>query len=135
MLGGSFAQEAQSTEQAAAELAKVNAANAAFPDVLAGGPMPFRPLFKRSDGAWVWWCPNLSPTTGRCLDYENRPFACRDYEPGTDRLCVLYEPRIDPPDPRTIALAEECAQLERDHDPHLRERGRPAQSRDGAAIS
>lgn len=59
---------------------------------VAGNPMPFHPLFKRAmDGAWLWWCPNLNRETGRCDDYENRPFCCSDYEPKTDGLCVLYE--------------------------------------------
>lgn len=34
-------------------------------------------------------CPLVTPA-GRCGDYENRPQLCRDYQPGDDRLCVLY---------------------------------------------
>lgn len=56
------------------------------------GPMPFRPLLKRSDGVWVFWCPNLDRETGRCNDYENRPFACSNYAAGSDPLCVHYWP-------------------------------------------
>lgn len=36
-----------------------------------------------------WKCPLVTPE-GRCRDYENRPQLCRDYQPGDDRLCVLY---------------------------------------------
>lgn len=61
-----------------------------------GNPMPFHPLFKRSDGVWVFWCPNLDQRTGRCLDYENRPFCCSNYRPGTDGLCVHYWPEPVP---------------------------------------
>lgn len=61
-----------------------------------GGKLPFRPLFKRQDGLWVWWCPNLNARTGRCDDYANRPLACRDYEPASDGLCILHEPTHGP---------------------------------------
>lgn len=90
--GGSFAIDAATTDEAEAEMARQNLANASGhgkPEF--GGPMPFRPLFKRaSDGVWIWWCPNLSPATGRCLDYANRPYACRDYEPKSDAICILF---------------------------------------------
>jgi Fe-S-cluster containining protein len=52
--------------------------------------LPFQPLFKKRDGGWVMWCPNLTPE-GRCGDYEGRPFACRDYDPLTDRLCWHFD--------------------------------------------
>ena len=29
---------------------------------------------------------------GRCMNYEHRPQLCRDYEPLSDPLCVMYEP-------------------------------------------
>lgn len=77
-----------------------------------GGRLPFRPLFRRSDGLWVWWCPNLNAKTGRCDDYANRPFACRDYEPKTDRLCILHEPEPMPTVARIEALIAECESLE-----------------------
>lgn len=55
------------------------------------GPiMPFRVLMRTRDGEWVFWCPNLDPRTGRCLDYENRPVCCSSYAPGTDPLCVHH---------------------------------------------
>jgi Fe-S-cluster containining protein len=55
-----------------------------------GYDLPFRPLFRRSDGIWVWWCPKLDRKTGRCGDYENRPYLCRRYEPRQDPLCILH---------------------------------------------
>lgn len=42
-------------------------------------------------GAGRWSCSNLTPE-GRCGDYENRPELCRNYEAGSDRLCVMYVP-------------------------------------------
>jgi len=36
---------------------------------------------------WVFSCTKLG-ADGRCMIYESRPPVCRDYEPGTDRLCV-----------------------------------------------
>ncbi len=36
-----------------------------------------------------YMCPLLTPE-GRCGDYENRPALCREYEPLSDRLCVMY---------------------------------------------
>jgi Fe-S-cluster containining protein len=35
------------------------------------------------------WCPNLT-LDGRCGDYENRPYACMHYKPGTDPLCIMH---------------------------------------------
>lgn len=35
-------------------------------------------------------CSNLTPE-GRCGDYENRPWLCRDFEPAMDALCVHYQ--------------------------------------------
>jgi Fe-S-cluster containining protein len=57
-----------------------------------GSIMPFKVLMKAKDGSWVFWCPKLDQRTGRCLDYENRPHCCSDYEPGADPLCVHYWP-------------------------------------------
>lgn len=63
--------------------------------------MPFQPLriderFPEQDGevGVRWMCPVLTPA-GRCGDYDNRPQLCRDYQPGDDRLCVLY---VEPPE-------------------------------------
>jgi Fe-S-cluster containining protein len=58
----------------------------------AGAVMPFKVLMRRQDGIWVFWCPKLDQRTGRCMDYENRPFCCSTYQPGTDELCVHYWP-------------------------------------------
>jgi Fe-S-cluster containining protein len=38
-----------------------------------------------------WSCKNLTPD-GRCGDYDNRPNLCKNYEAGSDRLCVMYVP-------------------------------------------
>lgn len=38
-------------------------------------------------------CKNLDEQTGRCKDYENRPYACREYVPGIDVLCVHHQPQ------------------------------------------
>lgn len=85
--GGHFAMNADTPEQAQAEIDRVNASPL---HVAVNGKLPFRPLFRRAtDGAWMWWCPNLSAQTGRCLDYANRPTLCRAYQPRTDALCVL----------------------------------------------
>ncbi len=57
---------------------------------------PFEPLDHRPfemDGqwidAWTFFCTKLLPN-GRCGVYEDRPQLCRDYEPGSDALCVYY---------------------------------------------
>lgn len=84
---GYLAEHAETVEEAEREIAKFNAG----PSREYNGFLPFRPLFKASDGTWRWWCPNLNLTSGRCDDYENRPYACSSYQPGTDRLCVLFE--------------------------------------------
>ena len=55
------------------------------------GVLPFRPLFKTTGDCWYFWCPKLSPITGRCTDYANRPVACTDYEPGCDRMCAIFD--------------------------------------------
>jgi len=31
---------------------------------------------------------------GKCGDYENRPITCKDYEPGYDPLCAMYQPTL-----------------------------------------
>lgn len=86
--GGSFAVDAQTPEEAEAFVRDHND-NRRPPGT---GPLPFRPLFKRAtEGAWVWWCPNLNQRTGRCDDYANRPHCCSSYKPGADGLCVLHK--------------------------------------------
>ena len=52
--------------------------------------LPFMPLWRNSKGDWLLWCPSLR-RDGRCGDYEHRPFPCRQYPPGRDRLCAMYE--------------------------------------------
>lgn len=42
-------------------------------------------------GTVHWACKLIQPD-GRCGDYESRPRLCRDYEAGSDRLCVMYVP-------------------------------------------
>lgn len=56
--------------------------------------VPFMPLFRKSDGMWVFWCPNLG-LDGRCMDYANRPNTCVIYEPAEDQLCLYH---VTPPD-------------------------------------
>ena len=53
-------------------------------------PLPFRAMFRRTDGEWVWWCPNLR-MDGTCGDYDNRPQTCRDYGIGEDPNCYYWE--------------------------------------------
>lgn len=66
--------------------------------VAKGQGLPFVPNEKRETyldesgraySAWNYRCPLLTES-GRCGDYENRPQLCRDYEPGTDGLCVYF---------------------------------------------
>jgi Fe-S-cluster containining protein len=45
-------------------------------------------------GMGRWSCTNLT-AEGLCGDYENRPQLCRDYQAGSDRLCVMYVPPAD----------------------------------------
>lgn len=45
----------------------------------------------REYGTVRWGCRNITPE-GRCGDYENRPQLCRNYEAGSDPLCVMYVP-------------------------------------------
>lgn len=60
--------------------------------------LPFLPLFKQESGFWKVWCPNLG-RDGRCLDYDNRPETCRQFEPASDALCIHYGPAtVDCPD-------------------------------------
>lgn len=40
---------------------------------------------------WTYDCPKLL-LNGRCGIYADRPKPCRNYEPATDSLCVLYVP-------------------------------------------
>lgn len=51
--------------------------------------VPFMPLFRKSDGMWAFWCPNLG-LDGRCTDYANRPNTCVIFEPASDPLCLYY---------------------------------------------
>jgi Fe-S-cluster containining protein len=93
--GGSFARSAKTIEEAERYIRTAHPwdEGGSNPETqVVGPPLPFHPLMRRQDGAWIWWCPNLDQRSGRCLDYENRPLCCSDYEPGTDRLCVLHEP-------------------------------------------
>lgn len=60
------------------------------PDAPAYGVgLPFMPMHWSDDRGWTLWCPNLL-SNGRCGDYGGRPFACRDYQPGADAICVEY---------------------------------------------
>ena len=59
--------------------------------------VPFKQLHTTADLAsgrtyseWNFSCPLLTPE-GRCADYENRPHACRAYEPRSDALCVHFQ--------------------------------------------
>lgn len=55
--------------------------------------MPFAPLYRAPDRDWKWWCPLLG-ADGWCTDYDNRPYTCREFEPGSDPLCVHHvEPK------------------------------------------
>lgn len=51
--------------------------------------LPFLPLDMSPEGEWRFWCPKLD-ANGRCGIYDDRPAACRNYEPQTDGLCVHY---------------------------------------------
>lgn len=51
--------------------------------------LPFIPTHQAADGTWAYACTQLQPD-GRCGIYEARPQLCRDYLPGSDRLCVHY---------------------------------------------
>lgn len=56
--------------------------------------LPLIPLYRRPNGNWRFWCPNLG-RDGRCQDYENRPALCRDFEPASDQLCLYWKPQDD----------------------------------------
>jgi Fe-S-cluster containining protein len=56
----------------------------------AGAIMPFKVKRRHEDGSWIFMCPKLDTATGRCTIYEQRPFCCSDYKPGSDPLCVHY---------------------------------------------
>ena len=51
--------------------------------------LPFLPVTVL-DGYWLFTCPKLDWESGRCMDYENRPTLCRNYEPMSDPLCAMY---------------------------------------------
>lgn len=54
--------------------------------------LPFRPEHYVAGKGWSWWCPRLDPQSGRCTDYHDRPYLCREYAPGLDELCAHYWP-------------------------------------------
>lgn len=89
-------------ETALEALIKMASAYGAAPD---RGPaaaelgLPFIPLIKFGV-RWLFWCANLRGD-GRCGDYANRPYACRSYLAGTDRICVES--------PDRLAIGIECA--------------------------
>lgn len=59
--------------------------------------LPFLPIGPSQDmpDVWLWACVDLLPT-GRCGNYENRPYGpCVNYEPGQDRLCA-HHPEHEP---------------------------------------
>lgn len=45
--------------------------------------------------AWRFRCTALGED-GRCTIYENRPQLCRDFEPASGPLCVMYVPPEEP---------------------------------------
>lgn len=51
--------------------------------------LPFEPAVLLDNGVWRFSCPRLTDC-GRCSAYEARPFACSDYEPLSDDLCVHH---------------------------------------------
>lgn len=66
----------------------------------AANALPFQPIAVRSQwkspegrdyGSLIWSSPNVSDA-GRCGIYETRPDLCRQYEAGSDRLCVMMPP-------------------------------------------
>ena len=48
------------------------------------------PAPKEGKDLWKLSCPLLT-AEGRCGDYENRPHACRAYEPKSTALCFHFE--------------------------------------------
>lgn len=59
--------------------------------------VPARPVaahFGEDVTAVMFDCTRLGDD-GRCIDYENRPELCRVYEPGSDRLCAEYVPKLN----------------------------------------
>lgn len=38
---------------------------------------------------WVFRCPELR-ADGRCGIYDERPYPCREYQPGRDGMCALH---------------------------------------------
>lgn len=68
-------------------------------DQLRAKGLPFEPVEQlgewtdpdsgRMYAAFEYNCPLLR-LDGRCGDYENRPNLCRQFEPGSDTLCVHY---------------------------------------------
>src|SRR4051794_11155545 len=67
-------------------------------EMLARRKLPFVPIEKRgicvdkntgrTYSSYNYSCTKLQED-GRCGDNENRPQLCRDYQPGTDNLCVF----------------------------------------------
>lgn len=50
--------------------------------------LPFKEHLQ-GNAAGLFYCTKLQPD-GRCGDYENRPYLCREFEPGADPLCVHW---------------------------------------------
>lgn len=50
----------------------------------------FGPDTGRTYSAWRWSCTKLG-ADGRCTIYDERPQLCRDYEAGSDPLCIEFD--------------------------------------------
>lgn len=61
-------------------------------------PVPHQQLKEpetgREYGYWWFSCPHLD-STGRCGIYLNRPQLCKDFQPYSDQLCVMWRPPQD----------------------------------------
>jgi hypothetical protein len=59
--------------------------------------LPFIPFYRTKEPhpAWRVFCPKIDIKSGRCNDYENRPTACRVYQPGDDAMCFFHDPDVD----------------------------------------
>jgi Fe-S-cluster containining protein len=54
------------------------------------GTVEFGPEAGRTYSWWRWGCPKLG-ADGRCTIYDTRPQLCRDFEPGSNPLCIEYD--------------------------------------------